>query len=198
VTPPGIYAGSTTLLVVDIESGTPHRKIFATRTAQNSPGRFRDAAIERQISKNFRFYWLNLHHMEAATLAHPMQFYFDIIRRDVMQRKKKKLYALMFAGSFAIAVGAAIPVAFAQMAPSAVAAPGTTDPGTAAGNNSGGTAPGPVYGGPAAASGANSPPVNSGITDPKTGANNDTRPMNSTTSGPTMPAGPNSAANPPQ
>ena len=43
-------------------------------------------------------------------------------------------------------------------------------------NNAGGTAPGPVYPGPAAQSGANSPPVNSGITDPKTGANNDTRP----------------------
>ena len=110
-------------------------------------------------------------------------------------QKKKKLYALMFAGSLAIAVGAAIPVAFAQMAPSA---PSTTDPGTAAGNNSGGTAPGPVYGGPAAAWGANSPPINSGITDPKTGANNDTRPLNSTTSGPTMPSGPNTAANPPQ
>jgi hypothetical protein len=44
-------------------------------------------------------------------------------------------------------------------------------------NNSGGTAPGPVYSGPAAQSGANSPPVNSGITDPKTGANNDTVPL---------------------
>jgi hypothetical protein len=43
-------------------------------------------------------------------------------------------------------------------------------------NNSGGTAPAPVYSGPAAQSGANSPPVNSGITDPRTGANNDTRP----------------------
>jgi hypothetical protein len=113
-------------------------------------------------------------------------------------QKKKKLYALMFAGSLAIAVGAAIPVAFAQAAPSATSGPSTTDPGTAAGNNSGGTAPGPVYGRPAAASGANSPPPNSGITDPKTGANNDTRPMNSTTSGPTMPSGPNSAAIPPQ
>jgi hypothetical protein len=115
-----------------------------------------------------------------------------------MQKKNKKLYALMFAGSLAIAVGAAIPVAFAQAAPSAMSGPSTTDPGTAAGNNSGGTAPGPVYGGPAAASGANSPPPNSGVTDPKTGANNDTRPMNSTTSGPTMPSGPNSAAIPPQ
>jgi hypothetical protein len=54
----------------------------------------------------------------------------------------------------------------------------STNPGVVAqGNNSGGTAPAPVYSGPAAASGANSPPVNSGITDPKTGANNDTRPL---------------------
>jgi hypothetical protein len=44
-------------------------------------------------------------------------------------------------------------------------------------NNSGGTAPGRVYSGPAAQFGANSPPVNSGITDPKTGANNDTVPL---------------------
>jgi hypothetical protein len=58
----------------------------------------------------------------------------------------------------------------------------TTNPGVVAnGNNSGGTAPAPVYSGPAAASGANSPPVNSGITDPHTGANNDTRPMNDNT-----------------
>jgi hypothetical protein len=60
-------------------------------------------------------------------------------------------------------------------------APGlsTTNPGVVAnGNNSGGTAPAPVYSGPAAATGANSPPVNSGITDPHTGANNDTKPMN--------------------
>jgi hypothetical protein len=113
-----------------------------------------------------------------------------------MMQKKKKLYALMFAGSIAIAVGAAVPLAFAQAAPSAMSGPSTTDPGTATGNNSGGTAPAPVYGGPAAASGANSPPVNSGITDPKTGANNDTRPLNSTTSGPTMPSGPNTASNP--
>ena len=63
-----------------------------------------------------------------------------------------------------------------------VAGLSTTNPGVVAnGNNSGGTAPAPVYSGPVAASGANSPPVNSGITDPHTGANNDTRPMNDNT-----------------
>jgi hypothetical protein len=115
-----------------------------------------------------------------------------------MMLKNKIFYTLTFAGSFALALGSATPGALAQAAPSAMSGPSTTDPGTAAGNNSGGTAPGPVYGGPAAAAGANSPPANSGITDPKTGANNDARPMNSTTSGPTMPSGPNTAANPPQ
>ena len=105
--------------------------------------------------------------------------------------KTKKLRALLMAGSLSLAFGAAIPVAaFAQAAPGAMPGPSTTDPGTAAGNNSGGTAPAPVYSGPAAAAGANSPPVNSGITDPKTGANNDTLPMNSKDTGPTMPPGP--------
>lgn len=89
--------------------------------------------------------------------------------------------ALIRISALALAFGS-VPIGHAQTAAPAGGgmAPGaaglsTTNPGIAAqGNNSGGTAPGPVYPGPAAISGANSPPVNSGITDPKTGANNDT------------------------
>jgi hypothetical protein len=99
---------------------------------------------------------------------------------------------------FALAFASA-PVVYAQtgapggggMAPGG-AGLSTTNPGVVAnGNNSGGTAPAPVYSGPAAASGANSPPVNSGITDPHTGANNDTRPMNDTQSSTTTSDQPN-------
>jgi len=104
--------------------------------------------------------------------------------------KTNRLRALLMAGSISLAFGAMVPNAFAQAAPGVAPGSGANDPGTAAGNNSGGTAPGPVYSGPAAASGANSPPVNSGITDPKTGANNDTLPMNSKDTGPGMPPGP--------
>jgi hypothetical protein len=104
--------------------------------------------------------------------------------------KTNTVRALFMAGSLSLAFGAGLPAAFAQAAPGAMSGPSTTDPGTAAGNNSGGTAPAPVYSGPAAAAGANSPPVNSGITDPKTGANNDTLPMNSKDTGPTVPPGP--------
>jgi hypothetical protein len=91
---------------------------------------------------------------------------------------------LFLISAFGLAFGS-VPAVRAQAAAPAVpsTAPGSagltiTNPGvTAQGNNSGGTAPGPVYPGPAAMSGANSPPVNSGITDPKTGANNDTVPL---------------------
>jgi hypothetical protein len=104
-------------------------------------------------------------------------------------QKTNKLRALFMAGSLSLALGAVVTNAFAQAAPGGMVGP-STNPGTAVGNNSGGTAPGPVYSGPAAAAGANSPPVNSGITDPKTGANNDTLPMNSKNTGPSVPPGP--------
>src|SRR5271156_1897652 len=90
--------------------------------------------------------------------------------------KTNRLRALLMAGSISLAFGAMVPNAFAQAAPGVAPGSGANDPGTAAGNHSGGTAPGPVYSGPAAAAGANSPPVNSGVSDPKTGANNDTLP----------------------
>jgi hypothetical protein len=87
-------------------------------------------------------------------------------------------------GTLVLVLGS-VPIVYAQtgapagggMAPGAAGLTSTNPGVVAQGNNSGGTAPAPVYSGPAAASGANSPPVNSGITDPKTGANNDTRPL---------------------
>ncbi len=94
---------------------------------------------------------------------------------------KRKMTHLVLAGSLAIGMGAFAATAFSQAG--APAAPGgegmgMTNPNSPGGSaDAGGTAPAPIYGGPAAASGANSPPVNSGITDPKTGANNDTMPM---------------------
>jgi len=108
--------------------------------------------------------------------------------------KGKKFSLLLIAGSMSLAVGAFVPVAFAQApGPSTASGPGIRDPATASGNNSGGTAPGPMYSAPEAALGANSPPVNSGITDPKTGANNDTIPSTATNSAsgtqPGMPPG---------
>lgn len=102
-----------------------------------------------------------------------------------MPIKNKRISAFIIIGSVALAMGTTEPVVFAQGAAPAGATGVTNpnDPSSAVGNNSGGTAPGPVYSGPAAASGANSPPVNSGITDPKTGANNDTIPSDSTAPG---------------
>ena len=89
---------------------------------------------------------------------------------------------LLLISAFGLAFGS-VPAVHAQAPAAPSTAPGSarlanTNPGVATqGNNSGGTAPGPVYPGPAAMSGANSPPVNSGITDLKTGANNDTVPL---------------------
>lgn len=103
----------------------------------------------------------------------------------------KTVPALLLAGALVFGLGVLEPIAFAQApAPSSASGPSTADPGTAVGNNSGGTAPGPNYPGPASASGANSPPVNSGLTDPKTGANNDPLPPKAKISRDGVPAGP--------
>jgi hypothetical protein len=92
-----------------------------------------------------------------------------------------KMSRLVLVGSMAIGIAAFAATAFAQAtAPASPSGAGmsVTNSSTSSGNSSlGGTASAPTYGVPAAASDANGPPVNSGITDPKTGANNDTTPM---------------------
>jgi hypothetical protein len=104
-----------------------------------------------------------------------------LIDEELFMRCSVKVAALILANALVYGL---VPVVSARTGvPAGGGASGTAtglagnNPGAAAReNNSGGTAPAPVYSGPAAQAGANSPPVNSGITDPKTGANNDTRP----------------------
>jgi len=104
--------------------------------------------------------------------------------------KIRRFSGFILAGSLALAIGGYVPGAFAQApAPTGSLEATTSDPSTVVGNNSGGTAPGPNYSGPASASGANSPPANSGLTDPKTGANNDTVPSITTNPSSGMPSG---------
>src|ERR1700732_4023387 len=99
------------------------------------------------------------HEIQASAMAHsvqPLALEGGIEMQKKKTNKKKKISAWILAGSLSAAVGAFVPVAFAQApapAPAAGSASSASNPNVGgAGTNADGTAPAPNSGGPAAAS----------------------------------------------